>query len=336
MKNQSKGYKPKKKPKTKHKEDRRPHLGHWKYGTRGIFSSNQSGIWEPTKEETVEERRFHRPDIRRCDRTEWTLQEAHTLIDMWAEISWGLGSALHKEMSKRARYFRRLWDKQKGLCAVTGIELYGAPGCAGHGIGIDIINSKFGVQKGNIRLVSAPIAYTRYKCKDIRHGVIETMAPAAYERWPIFWAIIKHFQWHVQAQNPFSDMPVIIKFPVPTIKNQDPKQPRPNPWIVFEWRVYYPSSDEYSAWGNKMPMDMTEFAKVYFIEDRIHIDYLKKDHPRNRVDWRNIHTLTEHGSYDYEIQMCDPTLDFNKEIIRRSKEGFQGFRRWLSKIGEHW
>lgn len=314
-------YRDKKKPKTNLPEDRRPHLGRWLYQYRG----RPGNEWIPTKpEEKPKERRIRTPDIRHHDRTEWTLQEAHTLIDMWAEISWGRGSKLHKAMGRRGRYFRRLWNKQKGRCAVTGIELYGAPGCGGRGIGIDIINYKFGIQKGNVQLVSAPIAYTRYKSKSIRHGVVEPMNPCMYEKWPVFWAVIKHFQWYVQANNPFAGVPVVIKFPAPSMQRQEDRKS----WIEFEWQCWYPGGPTWSDTST----DQTRFAFATFFDDKIGISYLKAKHMSRfpRYGQRNIEL------HDHEIQLCDPNVDFNKEIIRWARKGFDGFGRWLSRIGEDW
>lgn len=325
MKKTAKGYpyRESKKPKTKLPEDRRPHLGRWLYPRRGTPRNE----WLPDKpEETPEERRVHRPDIRHYDRTEWSLQEAYTLIDMWAEVSWGRGSKFHKEMARRARYFRRLWNKQKGRCAVTGIDLYGAPGCGGRGIGIDIINYKFGIRKGNIRLVSAPIAYTRHKCKSVRHGIIEPMNPVIYESWPVFWAVIKHFQWYMQKRNCFDEIPVIIKFPIPTLENQSGV---PESWIRFEWQCYQPGNE---TWADTS-VDTTEFAKVYFFDDKIGITYLREHHPRQR-GWAPTFDLGR--DYDHVIQLCDPHIDFNKEIVRWAKKGFEGFGRWLGEIGKDW
>jgi hypothetical protein len=338
MKKQSKGfpYKEKKKARTNLPEDKRPH-------TRRVHS------WWRSEEEPKEERAFYVPNIKvdalrygtirwseRDKMDVWTLPEVHTLIDMWARISWGTGSKFHKEMSRQARYFRSLWIKQRGRCAITGIPLEGAPGCRGRGIGIDIINQRFGIRKGNIRLVSAPVAFTRYKCKDIRHGLIRSLDPIDYERWPIYFAILKHFQWYIQKiKNPFSEVPVNITFPRPWHWRRSHSR---NPWIVFEWWCYYPLSDTIESWESAS-IEKTTFSKVFFEDDKILISHLRQDHPRflstglSRDRGRG-QTLYNFYCDDYEIQLCDPTVDFNEEIIKLAEKGFAGFGRWLRNLDE--
>jgi hypothetical protein len=163
------------------------------------------------------------------------------------------------------------------------------------------------------------------------------MNPVVYDRWPVFWAVIKHFQWYVQERNPFNDYPVLIKFPIPTLENQTKNDP--SAWIVFEWQCYHPRGDTLEDW-KRPPVDKTEFAKIYFIDDAIFITYLKEHHVRD--SWTmpvtsrgfviDITAMHDSWRYDHKIQLCDPNIDFNKEIIRWAKKGFVGFGRWLRDI----
>lgn len=332
MKN-SKGYpyREKRKAKTKQKEDHRPHLGHWSYVKRFKRDGMWTRDWVPNKpEETHESRRFHRPDIRHHDRSEWTLQEAHTLIDMWAEVSWGLGSSFHSQMSQKARYFRRLWKKQEGRCAITGIELHGAPGCGGRGIGIDIINYDFGIRKGNLRLVSAPLAITRLTLPDCRTQQIAQITPKNYKEWPIFFAILKHYQWWLIKKQPFKHLPVDITFPTPTIVNQS--EPRRSPWVEFRWHCRHPCDNTVEAWEDfELQNNSTKFMSICFQDDVINVEILKERHGVHPI-----HERSMGGAADFSIQLCDPHVDFNKQLTQWALLGFSGIHRFLGSLGENW
>lgn len=224
-------YRERKKSKTNLPPDNRPHVKQ-----RRVYPTR-------TLEEKLEEQDFALPDIRFNEDQEWSRHEACILIDKWAEISWGKSSNHHKAMLKLSGHFLKLWRKQNGRCAVTGLSLYGSPGCGARGIGIDIINTNFGVRKGNIRLVSAPIAITRLFYPDWRTQQVETINPKHYEKYPIFLAVIKHIQWYILETEPFKNLPVRISFPLmgsSSIIGNDPV--RITPCINFAWSVSIPKN----------------------------------------------------------------------------------------------
>jgi hypothetical protein len=155
-----------------------------------------------------------------------------------------------------------------------------------------------------------------------------------YEQWPVFWTILKYYQWYLKKVDPFSELPVVIKFPIPTLANQDGDSP--DPWIKFEWQCYEPSDDSVEGWQD-MKVDTTNFASVYFREDVICIDYLKRDHPHYRPTHPSLNSMAYfQDKYDHVIQLCDPSVNFDKTITKWAFKGLQGFGRWLEKIGEHW
>lgn len=324
-------YREKKKAKTKVKEDHRPHLGRWTYGHHR-WASNE---WITNEPETVaEKRKFHIPDLRHPNRVgnEWTRQEAHTLIDMWAEVSWGLDSERHRAMSRQAGYFNKLWRKQKGMCALTGIPLYGAPGCRQHGIGIDIINFDFGIQKGNIRLVSAPMAITRLQHPDWRTQQVASLNPKDYEDWPVFWAVLKHIHWWLVREQPFKNKPVQISFPVPTLSNQDDNPPKP--WIEFKWLVKYPSNDTREAWDlMKLHNSCLTFCSVMFKDDYLYFYVLKGRHTGSfthadfRIQFRDPITHA-----DFRIQLCDPTIHIEKKVVKIAYIGYPSLSHHLAMM----
>jgi hypothetical protein len=105
------------------------------------------------------------PCRRTLDYVDWTNEQAENLIEKYALVAQRYNRKWHdiwqREMKREIRLFRRAWRSQHGKCAITGIPLLGGPGLVGHGIGIDVIEPEVGIKKGNIRLVSIPMALSR-------------------------------------------------------------------------------------------------------------------------------------------------------------------------------
>lgn len=300
-------YKERKKAKTNLPKDKRPHIEH------------PSTWWR--SEEVKDERAFYIPNIKAIQKSSrwddnakmdvWTNQEAHTLIDMWAEISWGRHSDHHTAMSNLVRYFKKLWIKQRGKCAISGIQLHGAPGCFGRGIGIDIINYDFGIRKGNIRLVSAPIAITRLQHPQWRTQQVNMINPEKYKEWPVFWAMLKHIQWWLLKEKPFRWLPVKIVFPEPKETKSDE---RPSTWIDFQWQMFYPDNNTIMAWKTLIHKN-SHFCGVNFRDDQINITYknIEGYGYKSTYDWHMI---------DHQIPICDPTLHFESQVAKMAEIGF--------------
>lgn len=89
----------------------------------------------------------------------WTKGEAKTLIMQYGRLAWN--GYKTSQMLKHVDYFRKLWNQQEGLCAITGLPLFGGPELLGYGIGIDIIRPKFGFVISNLRLTSFVVAMAR-------------------------------------------------------------------------------------------------------------------------------------------------------------------------------
>lgn len=194
-------YKEAKKPKTATKPDRRPHISiHTPYGIDEQYDfsftfPNGKGYREhPIK---------------------WTKPEIFHLIDKWASISWGSGSLEHTKVNELAGHILTLYERQKGLCAVTGVPLFGGPGLRECGIGIDIINWAVGVKRGNIRLVSAPFALSRlYTDFDRTYDrPLRTDEFTVKQQFSdIQYVIMKHIQTRMMKDDPFKSQPVVVKF----------------------------------------------------------------------------------------------------------------------------
>ena len=306
-------HKERKKAKTKLPEDKRPHI-------------HQPSTWWRS-EEAKDERAFYIPHIKiiknrsRWDDNAkmdvWSTQEAHTLIDMWAEISWGRHSDHHKNMSKLVRYFKKLWIKQRGNCAITNLPLHGAPGCLGHGIGIDIINHDFGIRKGNVRLVSAPIAATRYYYPQWRTQQVDMINPENYKEWPVFWAILKHIQWWLLKEKPFRWLPIKVVFPKPKLTKPDE---RLSTWIDFQWQTFYPGDDTITAW-KALRSKNYHYCGINLRDDRIHVSYANTS---VGYGYNPCKTMYDWAATDYKMPLCDPTLHFESQVAKAAMTGFVG------------
>jgi hypothetical protein len=314
-----------KKPKTKVCEDKRPHL-------------NQYPAYYQSKQESKHDPKFCIPDIRNdCvnwsktgeKRNKWTKPEIYALIDHWAEIAWGTGSDTHKKMSKLAGYFGKLWIRQGGRCAITGIKLFGAPGLLGRGIGIDIINHDFGIRKGNLRLVSAPLAKTRWYLYPNRTQTVADLDPKRYAKWPIFWAVLKHIQWELKRKQTFKNLPVNIQFPT-----QDGRAGPRQPWIRFVWATIIPVGQDTSAWT---PMTMNtqtmEFCTVRFVDDIVSVlvmDEFAGNNNYYRDPYANGRRRGEASIYT--LQLCDPQVCIESKVAELALEGFGSLGHFLSNM----
>lgn len=91
---------------------------------------------------------------------QWSREEIHKLIDHHHEIL-NYNRKTRKELHANCGYIIRQLRKQKFKCAVTGIPFSGGIAFGNRGVGIDIISTKRGITNGNMRLVSAPLAFLR-------------------------------------------------------------------------------------------------------------------------------------------------------------------------------
>jgi hypothetical protein len=206
----SKSKRESKKPKTKWKPDRRPHLGI--YIPRKGWVSNEE--LKPTKEEKKLPDAYWYPGRDTNPPGAWSKQDAQSLIDMYAAVCWGTNSNTHNEMTGNVTHFRSLYKKQKGKCAITGTPIYGGPGLHEHGIGIDLLVPKRGARRGNIRLISAPLAITRFLHQSYPdYG--KPLNPQDFEGYPITWVVYKQLQQTIIQHKSFKYWPIVFKWDVP-------------------------------------------------------------------------------------------------------------------------
>lgn len=293
-------YRERKKEKSKLPQDKRPHV--------------VCGTGIPYKTTVAEtERRFYVPRKKATkDLYIWTKSECFTLIDMWAEISWipAHKPKFHTDMAKLAMYFQKLWRKQHGKCAISNIDLAGAPSCRSKGIGIDIINYDRGVEKGNIRLVSAPIAMTRLIDIDLRTQSMAPMLMDAYDEWSIYAAIMKHIQFAFK-KRPFRWLPVMIQFKTPAqVENKNKS------WIEFVSTIRYPSDNTIDGWMACSETDQFTFFSVQFHDgDLVCVD---------KANWDfNYKVMMQAGTILKRLPLCDPSIDLVHEVVKLAKSQFR-------------
>ncbi len=134
-----------------------------------------------------------------------------SIVNKNAMYMYGVGSRLHFALRTFPKHeFRRIWNKQQGRCAISGIQLYGLPGTGPGGIGIDIINHKRDTtHQNNIRIVSSYLAYTRHVKKIRRFNIRFNLDEPYTEEYPVFTAIWEHIYRELKKRrNFFKFMPV--------------------------------------------------------------------------------------------------------------------------------
>lgn len=201
-----------KKPKTKRKPDKRPHLG-MHIPNRGWVSKEEL---KPEKEQELPDAYWY-PGRDTNQPSAWSKQDAQSLIDMYAATVWGTNSTNHNEMSGNVTHFRNLYRKQKGRCIISEVPIYGGPGLVEHGIGIDLLIPKRGARRGNVRLVSAPLAATRFLHQSYPdYGKLKYY----YESYPITWVIFKRLQQAIIKNRCFKYWPITFNWHSPTSKDK--------------------------------------------------------------------------------------------------------------------
>jgi hypothetical protein len=272
----------------------------------------------------------------------WTKKEAHALIDMWAFVCWGVGSNFHKSMSHQVGLIPQLWNKQRGRCAVSGLELGGGPADGRRAIGIDIIKKKMGIRKGNIRLVCGPLAVTRWIDPGMQTKTVMMPNPENYEGYDITFAIVKHIEWAMRADF-FKNLPVLVKFPMDE-EDKDKTSPVPTPPATvfniaeFSWFTMLPERSEsekrITGWECKKvdkPGFQHDFLRVTLQDDVITIYPFKK--PRHGLErYESYGPRYGHRCHGIRVPLSDPGVDIIDIIIRRAKRSLiLSMRYWYDK-----
>lgn len=142
------------------------------------------------------------------NRSEWTKEEFRCLISEYGLVS-GWHNKTRTEAADALSLIKFVWRKQNGLCAVSDLPLLGPPGCLGSGVGIDLLERRFGFRKGNVRLVSCPFAITRLEWHE---PIINILNDEHYQNLPISFAIFKHLQWAFEDCKDLKHLPIDIRF----------------------------------------------------------------------------------------------------------------------------
>lgn len=183
------------KPRTKTVEDRRPHIS--RYDDVKALRSNNTFFYYPTGANSSAD--FP---------PQWEQYQAIQLIDFYAAVSCGTGTTLHKTMRSCWRTFAKVYEKQRGCCAVTGVRLIGGPSFGSNGIGIDLKSHSRKIDRYNLRLVSAPIAVTRSRYPVYREPIYCNIPPTIQKRNEILYLIFVELMKLFEQRNPFKHLPV--------------------------------------------------------------------------------------------------------------------------------
>lgn len=282
-------YREKKKQRTKVDEDRRPHVA--------VRMPLRGWVRRSELEAATGGTDFHIPNLKYIEdkgRPSWTRQEAHSLIDMYAQIAWAKKPEYRKEMAKLAGHFINLFDRQEGLCAITKLPLLGAPGMLYYGIGIDLLQKKRGPVKGNIRLVSCPLALTRYRWPVFATQQIELPRREHYPNQDITYALAHNLYWYIDKRVPFKHLPVTVEFrKEKDISGNDGRYMAG--FIEFVWSVALPTDVTWQA----MNVESNRFFKVRLLGDVLDLEGTDKIVERR-------------------LPLTDPSIDFEKEICEEA------------------
>jgi len=293
-------YREKKKKRTREVEDLRPHL-FVEIPYRGTVRRSQI---EKEIDSKSTERNFCVPNLQYIEdhgREEWDKNDAHTLIDLYAMVAWNKSKGFHAKMSRLVTHFQSLWRRQKGKCAVTDLPLIGGPGLGCYGIGIDVLRRKQGPSKGNIRLVSFPIAIARTFSMR-RSQELEMPKKGYYKNQPIAHIIAHNMFWKLKKEQPFKNLPVQISFPEQGKRSYG----RPPYLVVFSWDL--PKTNH--ALDQNRYHSESEFCKVAIDGEVIKIDGLMAEFAH------------AHEYKTIKLSLGDPTIDVFQIIIEEAKKNF--------------
>lgn len=313
-------YREKKKARSKFPEDKRPHTGYNPY-TRWIRAHE-----EPDNHTYV-------PDIKIQPRkgNEWGRNEVHQLFEIYSDVSWGRKSQKYRDLVKLDTHFMKLWKAQKGCCAMSGAPLLGAAGIGGQGIGIDIINHSMPIRKGNIRIVSAPLALTRYRCENYRTQDIKQLDPNHYQHLPVYFAILKHIQWYFQEKRPFKNLPIVVEFPEPSKSHQS----RIGSSILCKTGFLDPKGYKLDQWTNPIiTLETPRICDIFLVDDVL-------------VTALNTFRINEPSWFvpagrrledtNYRISLGDPTIQIEKYVANIILMAFQNYlHNRMLVLGKDW
>lgn len=237
----------------------------------------------------------------------WTKEEIHALIEQH-NIILGFSPKVRTKLNKLASFILRKLQKSNFCCELTGVPLFGGVGFGPRGIGIDLRCHNLGVQKHNIRLISAPLAIARFfhmrEPKIIMNG--------SEFKDEILFAIAKHLQWALQSDRHLRYLPIDIK--IGANGNHFVHclgvTPSFNDWYVdnhYEYTCY-----------KRICISYHKIVDVSY-----HGDILKVDSFNGTYifppDARNVKILP----------LCDPTIDLIGEIVRSICDNYRTLLRYF-------
>ncbi len=261
---------------------------------------------------------FDKPKLGESPPATWSRQDAQVIIDSYADLAWPGHLELRRNMLKLTGYFIRLWEKQCGRCALTGLSLYGAVGLGYYGIGIDLLRKGVGVTKGNIRLVSCPLAYSRYyNALDQKIFLPDQTISDDFGSVDVAHALARSLYRKITDEMTFKHMPITVTMP------QDLKRAfERGTFVEFAWNLQLPQD----SW-NKIKFDNTKFLDAYVHNDVIHIGEKPNSDPFGPMNVGKIQMPISDPTIDYESVICDEAKKAFKDYYRRMVRGGY-YHRW--------
>jgi ligand-binding SRPBCC domain-containing protein len=266
------------------------------------------------------------------NRAEWTKDEIKQLITDYGLLAWP--ADMRTEAVNIVGLVQNLWQKQNGLCAVSDLPLTGPPGHLGSGIGINLLNWKFGLRKGNLRLVSCPFAITRL---DFDEPIVDKLNDNQYKNLPISFAIFKHLQWAFEDCREFRHLPISIRFEEPSWKHQHKAYNDTQRSCLINLHIKQPTSPTISGY-RKSEFLKTEIQHIVIKDDTI--TYIQKKH--YVPGWNNLTRPYRHKYHsnilnqEITIKLHDPD-DFIPRIVETTVNNlFLRLRSTLQQITNDW
>lgn len=232
--------------------------------------------------------------------TSLSRQDACALIDAYANIAWKDKPGYRMAMFDLVGHFMNLYERQDGRCAISNIPLIGTPGMKFHGVGIDLLRKKCGPVKGNIRLVSCPIAVMRSRYTAHANYSIELPKREMYPTQDITYALVHSLYWYITANAPFKYLPIKVKFrperDIPRYSDLPPS------FVEFHCATGNPRKADYAT----MEISVYTFLSVHMDQDRLLLDAYKSGQV-NRKPYSSVIMLGDPGVI-FERAICDEVL----------------------------
>lgn len=140
----------------------------------------------------------------------WSRPELHNAIAQYAQHAWVDRPQYEPAAQKMVGYLQQLLRKNKFCCPITGVKLFGDTNFLSHGLGLDLITYRYGVVKGNIRLISSPLALIR--CFGQPDPIVNGIDYNAFIPMPVSYVICRLLRQRLEEDKRFRNLPFTVTF----------------------------------------------------------------------------------------------------------------------------